>query len=108
MSNETQHPETVLDMLEDYARNYANTVKETWEHSGVVSNASGTDLKRRLLTYHLACIKTFMEVMHSPMHGINFVLGAVARELINGMTEDEKAELATITVEELENAKRDL
>ena len=39
---------------------------------------------------------------------MNFVLGAVSRELINGMTEDEKAELATITVEELENAKRNL
>ena len=108
MSNETQHPETVLDILEDYATEYANTVKETWEHSGVVSKASGTDIKRRLLVYHLACIKTFMEVLHSPMHRINFVLGAVSRELINGMTEDEKAELATITVEELEDAKRNL
>ena len=106
MSNETQHPKTVLDMLEDYATDYANTVKETWEHSGVVCKASGTDIKRRFLGYWLACIKTFMEVIRNPMRGINFVLGAVSRELINGMTEDEKAELATITVEELEDAKR--
>lgn len=108
MSNETQHPKTVLDMLEDCATNYANTIKETWEHSGVVSNADGSDLKRRFLTYHLACIKTFMEVITRPMLGMNFVLDAVSRELINGMTEDEKAELATITVEELEDAKRNL
>lgn len=108
MSNETQHPKTVLDMLEDCATDYASTVKETWEHSGVVCKANGTDLKRRFLVYWLACIKTFIEVIHNPMRGMNFVLGAVSRELINGMTEDEKAELATITVEELEDAKRNL
>ena len=104
MSNETQHPKTVLDMLESEAESYSETIKNTWEYSG----KRGVDLKVRFMSYHLASVKTFMRVVMDPTRAFTFVLGAVARELINGMTEDEKAELATITVEELEDAKRRL
>ena len=104
MSNEAEHPRTVLDMLESHAEDYSETVKNTWEYSG----EKDTDIKRRLMAYHLASIKTFMHIVLDPTRAFTFVLGAVARELINAMTEDEKAELATITLEELENAKREL
>lgn len=104
MSNKTEHPKTVLDLLESEAENYFNVVKHTWEYSGERT----TDIKMRFMAYHLASVKTLMEVVMDPTRAFTFVLGAVARNLINCMTEDEKAELATITLEELENAKRGL
>lgn len=98
MSNETEHPKTVLDLLESEVENYSNIVKHTWEYSGERT----TDIKMRFIAYHLASIKTFMKVVMNPTSAFTFVLGAVARDLINCMTEDEKAELATITLEQLD------
>ena len=49
-----------------------------------------------------------MMIVLNPSSAVNFVLGAIARDLVNVMTEDEKAELATITAEELDNAKKEL
>lgn len=108
MSNEQTTPKTALDVLEDHANEYTRIIKESWEHSGKVCAASGTDMKKRFLTYHLATIKTFMMIVLNPSRAINFVLGAIARDLVNVMTEEEKAELATITAEELDNAKKEL
>lgn len=108
MSNEHNTPKTVLDVLEYHANEYTRIVRESWEHSGKVCAKNGFDIKRRFLTYHLATIKTFMTVVMNPERAINFVLGAIARELINVMTEEEKAELAIITAEELDNAKKEL
>jgi hypothetical protein len=108
MSNEQTTPKTALDVLEDLANEHTRLIKESWEHSGKVCAASGTDMKKRFLTYHLAAINTFAMTVLNPSRAINFVLGAIARDLVNVMTEDEKAELATITAEELENAKKEL
>lgn len=108
MSNEQTTPKTVLDILEEHANEYTRIIRESWEHSGKVCAATGTDIKKRFLTYHLATIKTFMTIVSNPSRAINFVLGAIARDLVNVMTEDEKAELATITAEELDDAKKEL
>lgn len=108
MSNEQTTPKTVLDVLEDHANRYTRIIKESWEHSGKVCAARGIDIKKRFLTYHLSMIKTFATIVLNPCRAINFVLGAIARDLVNVMTEEEKAELATITAEELDNAKKEL
>ena len=114
MSNETENkneqatPKTVLDVLEEHANEYTRIIRESWENSGKVCAAYGTDIKRRFLTCHLATTKTFMMIVLNPSRAINFVLSAIARDLVNVMTEDEKAELATITAKELDNAKKEL
>ena len=107
MSNNTETPRTVLDMLESHAEGYFETVKDSWEHSGKIGGKD-MDIRKRFMGYHLASVRTFMQIVMDPTRAFTFVLGAVARDLINAMTEDEKAELATITLEELENAKREL
>lgn len=108
MSNEQATPKTVLDILEDHANEYTRIIRESWEHSGKVCAASGTDIEKRFLIYHLAMIKTFATIVLNPSRAINFVLGAIARDLVNVMTEEEKAELATITAEELDDARKEL
>lgn len=109
MSNETENKnKTVLDLLEDSAKQFSDTIGECWKNSGESAAKIGCGLSHRFVAFHLASVKTFRHVTMDPQVAFTFVLGAVARELVNSMTEDEKAELATTTLEELDNAKRKL
>lgn len=109
MSNETENKnKTVLDLLEDSAKQFSDAIGECWKHSGESAAKIGSGLSHRFIVFHLASVKTFMHLTMNPRSAFSIVLGAVARELVNSMTEDEKAELAITTLEELDNAKRKL
>lgn len=102
MSNETENrEETVLDMLEDQAQHFADFVKEGWEHAVKRSSEKGFGLPDTFKTYHMATTATFAGAVLSPKTLSTLVLGAFARELVNNMDEAQKAELACITLEQL-------
>lgn len=103
MSNETENrKETVLDLLEDQAQHFANFVKEGWEHAMKVSGERGIPLDQAFKHYHRATTMTFAKVVLDPDKMMTLVLGAVARELIATMSVEQAAELATITLEQLD------
>lgn len=103
MSNETENrKETVLDLLEDQAQRFADFVKSGWEHTMKLSGEKGTDLPTAFKSFHRAMTTTFALAVINPKKMMDLVLGAVARELVNGMDEAQKAELACITLEELD------
>lgn len=104
MSNETENKnETVLDLLEDQAQHFAHFVKAGWEHAVKHCREIGISLPDCFTAYHRATTATFAQAVNDPNRMMTLVLGAVARELINSMDESEKAELACITLEELDN-----
>lgn len=109
MSNETENrKETVLDLLEDQAQHFAHFVKEGWEHAVKSSSEKGFGLPDTFRAYHMATTATVAQAVLSPKTLSTLVLGAFARELVNNMDEAQKAELATITLEQLGyNHKRD-
>lgn len=103
MSNETEkQKETVLDLLEDQAQHFANFVKEGWEHAVKASSEKGFGLPETFRAYHMATTATFAGAIMSPKTLSTLVLGAFARELVNNMDEAQKAELACITLEQLD------
>ena len=103
MSNETENrKETVLDMLEDQAQHFADFVKSGWEHAMKSCGEKGIDLPTAFKHYHRAMTATFAHTVIDPNKMMTLVLGAVSRELINSMDEAQKAELACITLEELD------
>lgn len=103
MSNETENrKETVLDMLEDQAQYFAHFVKSGWERTVKRGGDKGLDLPNCFKAYHRATAATFAQAVIDPNKMMTLVLGAVARELVNSMDEAQKAELACITLEELD------
>lgn len=103
MSNETENrKETVLDLLEDQAQHFANFVKKGWEYAVKSCGEKGIDLAHCFKCYHRSTTTTFAQTVMDPNRMMILVLGAVARELINCMDEGLKAELATITLEQLD------
>lgn len=108
MSNETENKnETVLDLLENEAQHFANFIKEGWEHAVKASSEKGFGLPETFRAYHMAATATFARAVLSPSTLSTLVLGAFARELVNNMDEAQKAELACITLEQLNyNHKR--
>lgn len=104
MSNETENrKETVLDMLEDQAQHFADFVKKGWEHAVKASSEKGFGLPETFRAYHMATTAAFAHAMLSPKTLSTLVLGAFARELVNNMDEAQKAELACITLEQLDH-----
>lgn len=102
MSNKTENrKETVLGLLEDQAQQFANLVKEGWEHAVKASSEKGFGLPETFRAYHMAATATFAHAILSPISLSTLVLGAFARELLNNMDEAQKAELACITLEQL-------
>lgn len=102
MSNETENrKETVLDLLEDQAQHFADFVKSGWEHAVKESSKKGFGLGDTFRAYHTATTTTFVSATISPNTLSTLVLGAFSRELINNMDEAQKAELATITLEQI-------
>lgn len=103
MSNETENrKETVLDLLEDQAQHFANFVKEGWEYAVKSCNEKGIDLAHCFKCYHRSTTATFAQTAMDPNRMMTLVLGAVARELVNSVDEAQKAELACITLEQLD------
>lgn len=103
MSNETENrKETVLDLLEDQAQQFTHFVKSGWEHAVKSCGEKGIDLPNCFKAYHRATTMIFAQTVISPHKMMTLVLGAVARELVNSMDEAQKAELACITLEELD------
>lgn len=102
MSNETENKnETVLDLLEDQAQCFADFVKSGWEHAVKESSKKGLGLSDTFEAYRIATTATFVQATFSPGTLCTMVLGAFSRELINSMDEAQKAELATITLEQM-------
>ena len=102
MSNETENrKETVLDLLEDQAQHFTNFVKEGWKHAVKASSEKGLGLPDAFKAYHATTTATVASAILSPKTLSTLVLGAVAHELVNNMDEAQKAELATITLEQL-------
>ena len=102
MSNETENKnETVLDLLEDQAQCFADFVKSGWEYSMKSCGEKGIDLPTAFKHCHMAMTATFAQTVINPNKMMTLVLGAVSRELINSMDEAQKAELATITLEQM-------
>ncbi len=103
MSSETEYKnKTVLDMLEEQAQHFAHFVKSGWEHAVKHCREDGSGLPDCFKVYHRVTTATFAQTVMDPNRMMSLVLGAVARELINSMDEAEKAELACITLEELD------
>lgn len=103
MSNETENKnETVLDLLEDQAQHFALFVKEGWEYAVKTCGEKGIDLATAFKCYHRSTTATFAQIVMDPNRMMTLVLGAVARELISAMSVEQAAELATITLEQLD------
>lgn len=102
MSNETENKkETVLDLLEDQAQHFSDFVKEGWKHCVEKTSEEGIPLPMAFKRYHRATTMTFAWTASNPQMMKTLVLAVVARELINNMDEAQKAELACITLDEL-------
>lgn len=105
MSNENENrKETVLTLLEDQAQHFAHFVKKGWEHSVKSCDEKGMDLPTAFKCYHRSVTATFALTAVDPSSLMTLVLGAVARELIGAMSVEQAAELATVTLDQLDHS----
>lgn len=103
MNNENENrKETVLDLLEDQAQHFAHFVKEGWEYAVKSCGEKGIDLAHCFKCYHRSTTMTFAQTVMDPNKMMTLVLGAVARELISAMSVEQAAELATVTLDQLD------